>query len=65
MVASAPSKSATSKRRKNKVSRIFSRKSAENVVSRNSAGKKIWLAGSQPKNCVSRSLAMKKFGSGV
>jgi len=39
MVAFAPLESATGKRRQNRVSCIFSQKSAENFVSRNSAGK--------------------------
>jgi len=50
-----------SKRFQNRISRISSRKFPQPKISQ----KKIWLAGSQPKKCVSWSLAIKKFGSGV
>ena len=55
------SESATGKRLKTE-SAIFS---AVNTCQPKLSRKKIWLAGSQPKKCVSWSLALKKFGSGV
>jgi len=62
--AAAPPESTTGKKFQKRISRILAENQPKNSSAKTQL-KKNQLARSQPKNCVSRNLAITKFDSGI